>query len=403
MKDEIKIGVLKETKTPPDKRVAITPLQAHEINNKYSNVQVYVQSSDIRCYSDAEYEVLGVKVTDSVEFCDILIGVKEVKEELLVPNKTYFFFSHTAKKQLYNKILLKEILNRNITLVDYEYLVDDNGNRIIAFSKWAGIIGCYNAFIAYGKKTNSYSLKPASQMSGINGLFRELDKVKLPPLKIVITGHGKAGMGAAEILDYMNIPKVSSQNFLTEQYDHPVYTILDPTKYVIRNDRKPFTLKDFFRHPKTFSSNFKKYSDVSDILIACHFWDPNSPVLFTPDDMLNKDFKISVIADVTCDINGSIPSTVRPATIREPLYGYNPFLKKEVDVSDPSAVTVMAVDNLPGELPRDTSNDFGSILLKQIIPLLISGRKNRVISDATIASNGFLTEKFSYLKDFVNN
>ena len=402
MNKTIKIGVLKETKSPPDKRVAVTPTQAKKLIKRHPELEIYVQSSDIRCFDDSEYIEAGVKVVDDVSFCDVLIGVKEVSRDKLIEGKTYFFFSHTAKEQAYNRDLLRDILKKNITLIDYEYLVNDNNKRLIAFSRWAGIIGCYNGLAAFGKRNNSFELKSADKLDGIMGMFSELDKIDLPPIKIAVTGHGRAGKGAVEVLNYLMIEKVSPSNFVHEEYDHPVYTVLEPKRYVKRADAQPFTLEDFFSNPKEFKSNFFKYAKVADFFVACHFWHPDSPAMFTREEMQSDDFNISVVADITCDIRGSIPSTIRPSTISEPFYGYDPVTDSETDYSNPDAVTVMAVDNLPGELPRDASEEFSGRLADKILPLLVLDRNSGVLTRATITENGSLTDKFSYLENFVN-
>jgi saccharopine dehydrogenase (NAD+, L-lysine forming) len=402
MKSILKIGILRESKTPPDRRVALSPVHVKRILENNSNVEVYVQSSEIRCFSDDEYRELGISVVDDVGFCNILIGVKEVAVSKLLADKKYFFFSHTTKEQPYNRSLLREVLQKNITLIDYELLTNDAGKRLIAFSRWAGIIGCYNGLIAFGKKYNLFNLKPAVHLKSILDMFAELDKVELPPIKIAVTGHGRAGRGAIEILNYMNVAKVSAEKFISLDYEYPVFAVLDPGKYVKRYDEKAFTLDDFFSEPEVFESAFKKYADVTDLLVACHYWDPASPKLFSRDDVLSDDFKISVIADVTCDIDGSIPTTIRSSTISEPLYGYCPVVRKEVDAFAHGAITIMAVDNLPGELPRDASEDFGETFYQEILPFILNDDGGKVLNRATIALNGLLTERYDYLEKYVN-
>ena len=404
MNAPVKIGVLRETKNPPDKRVAVTPEEGKKILELYPNVDLYIQSSSNRCYSDDEYKSLGLTVVDNIEHCDILIGVKEVAIDKLIADKKYLFFSHTTKEQPYNRNLLKEILKKNITLVDYEHLTNESHIRIIAFSRWAGIIGSYNGLKALGEKLNIYNLKPASQLRHIYEMFDELNaaKSKMPPLKLLITGRGRAGTGATEILNYLELPEVSPDNFLKKNYDHPVFTVVDPHNYVERTDGKKFTLQHFFDNPAMYKSVFKKYTKVTDLLISCHFWDPHSPVLITREDMQAKDFKIATIADVTCDIKGSIPSTIRPSTIEKPIYGYNPFTDMETNPFDENSVTVMAVDNLPSELPRDSSADFSKTLVEKIFPSLVKEDEHNIIKRATIATKGKLTKAYSYLNDYVS-
>jgi saccharopine dehydrogenase (NAD+, L-lysine forming) len=398
----IKLGILRETKTPPDKRVAITPNECKRIAKKYPHIQIYVQKSNIRCFSDDEYRnIPGLTLTDNLEDCDVLIGVKEAKIDTLLPNKTYFFFSHTTKQQPYNKKLLQTILEKNITLVDYEHLTNNDSVRIIAFSRWAGIIGCYNGLKALGEKLNQFNLKPAYILNDREKVHQELDKITLPPIKILITGNGRASNGALEILDYMGIKRVSHEDYLNCKYDEPVYCQLAPKYYVERSDGEQFNLQHFIDNPKMYKSIFKPYTEVTDMLVTCHYWDPNSPVLFTNNHMKDDAFKIMTIADITCDIKGSIPSTLRPSTIEQPVYGYLPHMDKETDPHEIDAVMIMAVDNLPGELPKDASTDFSNTLFEDIIPSLLEGDSKNIIHKATIAKDGKLTERYSYLKDYV--
>ncbi len=402
MKKNLKVGILKETKTPPDRRVAVAPEQAIELLNKFPNVDLYFQPSDLRCYSDDEYKALGLSLKQDLSDCDILIGVKEVKVDALIANKKYLFFSHTAKEQSYNRPLLQEVLKKNITLVDYEYLTDEKNIRLVAFGHWAGIVGAYNGLIGFGKRTGLFSLKSAHDCHDMKEMFSEVEKVKLPPVKILITGGGRVAHGAMETLGSLNIKKVTPDEFLNKTFDETVYCQIDPWDYVKRKDGEKFNLQNFFYFPDEFESTFLPYTKVTDIFIACHFWDEKSPVFMTNDDMKANDFKMQVIADVSCDIAGPIPSTIRPSTIAEPFYGYNPQLGKEAEPFDKNNITVMAVDNLPGELPRDSSVDFGKGLIEKVYPSLFGDDKNEIIKRATIAKDGKLTEKFAYLQDFVD-
>ena len=402
MNQTISIGILKETKTPPDRRVAVTPEEGIQILKLFPKVKLFIQSSNSRCFSDGEYKEHELNVVDDITHCDILIGVKEVKIETLIPDKTYLFFSHTTKQQPYNKNLLKEILKKNITLIDYEHLTHDSSVRLIAFSQWAGVIGCYNGIKTLGEKLNIFKLRPAYSLRHIYEMFDELNTIKLPPLKILVTGQGRAGTGAVEILTSLGISEVTPNDFLKKSYSHPVFSILNTHKYVNRIDNKEMTLKHFYNNPTLYKSVFAPYTKVTDLLITCHFWDPKSPALMTKKDMQADDFKISVIADVTCDIKGSIPSTIRPSTIEDPIYGYDPFTGKETTPFKKGSVTVMAVDNLPCELPRDASADFSKKLVEKILPSLLKEDNQNIINRATITKAGKLTEKYSYLKDYVS-
>ncbi|GIL24177.1 MAG: alanine dehydrogenase [Bacteroidota bacterium] len=399
----IKIGLIREGKNPPDKRVPFTPLQAEEIEQRFPQVKVVCQQSPIRCFADAEYESLGIAVQPKLEDCDILMGIKEVPVDMLIPNKTYLFFSHTIKKQPYNRKLLQAILQKNIRLIDYEALKDIQGNRLVAFGRFAGIVGAYNGLWAFGKRFNLFELRRAFDCFDINDLKLELRKVKLPPVKIVLTGAGRVGKGAMETLDTAGIRKVNAIDFLTKTYAEPVYTQLSSADYHERKEGGHFNRDEFHREPERYRSTFNRFLKVTDILMAGAFWNPKAPVLFTKQEMLAPDFNIKIIADITCDINGSIPSTIRPSSIADPLYDYDPHSNSDSPAfRHKDFVTVMAVDNLPCELPRSASEEFGRDLIDRILKPLLFEDPEGIIRRGTIAENGKLTKEFSYLQDYVN-
>ena len=402
MKKNIKVGILKETKTPPDRRVAVAPNQAIELLNKFPNVDLFFQPSEIRCYSDDEYKALGLNLKQDLSDCDILIGVKEVKIDNLIENKKYLFFSHTAKEQPHNRLLLQAVLKKNITLIDYEYLTDEKNIRLVAFGHWAGLVGAYNGLIGFGKRTGLFSLKPANDCHDLKEMFSQVEKIKLPPVKILITGGGRVAHGAMETLAPLNLKKVTPDEFLNKTFDEAVFCQINPWDYAKRKDGEKFDLQNFFYFPDEYESTFLPYTKVTDVFIACHFWDERSPVFMTKDDMKADDFKMQVIADVSCDVAGPIPSTIRPSTIAEPFYGYNAQFEKEAEPFDKKNITVMAVDNLPGELPRDSSVDFGKGLIEKVYPSLFGDDNDEIIKRATIAKDGKLTEKFAYLQNYVD-
>ncbi len=397
----IKVGVLKETKTPPDRRVAITPLIGAELIKRFPGLDLQIQKSEIRCFKDEEYREAGLHLVDVVSDAEILIGVKEVDVPALIPEKTYLFFSHTAKKQPYNRILLQKVVEKNITLIDYEYLTDKNHIRLVAFGRWAGIVGAYNGLRAWGERTGDFHLRPAHEWHDMDEMLAGLKPVKLPAIKILITGGGRVAHGAMETLSALNLKEVSAGDFLNKEYNEAVICRIDPDKYVKHKDGKAFDLQYFFDHPAEYESTFYPFTKATDLFIACHFWDPDSPVFMTAEDMKEPDFKMQVIADVSCDIDGPIPSTLKASTIAEPFYGYDPETGKEADAFDPGNITIMAVDNLPGELPRNASEDFGKALLDNVFPSLFGEDMDGIIERATIARNGKLTPLFSYLQDYL--
>ncbi len=399
--ETIKIGIIREGKNPPDKRVPFSPLQVVEIEQRYPHVKVVVQESKIRSFSDEEYREIGIEVVSDVTDCDILMGIKEVPIVELIPKKTYLFFSHTTKKQPYNKTLLQEILERKIRLVDYEALKDKLNNRLVAFGRFAGIVGAYNGLLTYGKRFSLFGLRKASECFDINDLKIELRKVQLPAIKIILTGGGRVAKGAMETLDSAGIRKVNAKDFLSKSFEEAVYVQLGSADYHVRKGGGTFNRDEFHNQPELYDSNFLPFAQAADLLIAGAFWNPKAPKLFVREDMQQSSFRLKVIADVTCDIDGSIPSTKRPSTIVDPIYDYDPHADKVREpLSDPSYVTVMAVDNLPCELPRSASEEFGRDLIDKIIPALVISDKDGVIKRASITKSGKLTEGFLYLSDY---
>ncbi len=400
---KVKIGILKEGKIPIDRRVPIIPSQAQEINERFDNATVLVQKSDIRCFKDSDYKGCDIPIKDDVSDCDILLGVKEVPIENLVEGKTYLFFSHTTKEQPYNRDLLRAILDKKITLIDYEQLTDSNNSRIVAFGRYAGIVGAYNGILTYGKRYNLFNMRPAHECFDLEDLKTEYKKVDLPKIKIALTGGGRVARGAMEVLNGMRIRKVTPADYLNKLFDEPVYTQLNSRDYNKSKKGSDFSTREFYSSPELFESDFGKYAAVTDLLIAGAFWDPAAPVLFKRQDALASDFKVRVIADITCDIEGSIPSTKKPSTIEDPIYDYNPSEDSvEPALKDEANITVMAVDNLPCELPRDASTDFGKELLNNVLPNLLGNDSEKVIERAMITKDGNLTDKFSYLQNYVD-
>lgn len=399
----MKIALIKEGKNPPDKRVAFTPEQVLEIHRTYKNIEIFVESSDVRCYEDGEYAALGIQVLKNVSSCDVFFGIKEVPIQQLIPGKTYFFFSHTIKKQAYNRNLLQAVIDKNIKLLDYEALKNESGERIAAFGRWAGIVGAYNALWTYGQKTDLYLIKRAFECFDRQELKLELGKVKLPPIKIVVTGTGRVGKGVMEVLDFVGIRQIEPHDFLFNYYEEPVFTILSSAHFNRRKTDGGYDKSEFYIHPEKYESHFLKYAEVSDILITGAYWDNRAPCLFKDSDIKKEDFNISVIADITCDIKGSIPTTLRAGKVNDPVYDIDRESFEELPAFGKQfSISVMAIDNLPTELPRDASKDFGEQLINNIIPELLKTSSD-ILDGATIAQEGDLTLKFLYLTDFLTD
>tara|TARA_B100001142_G_scaffold327371_1_gene384846 strand:- start:2560 stop:3753 length:1194 start_codon:yes stop_codon:yes gene_type:complete len=397
----MKIGILKEGKNPPDKRVPFSPKQCSHILESYPGISIFIQPSDNRCFSDLEYLECGVTLEEDLSNCDVLMGIKEVPIDMLIKEKIFLFFSHTIKKQPYNKKLLQNIIKNRIQLIDYETLLDVNGKRVIGFGRYAGIVGCYNTFLAYGKKTKKYHLEFANLLKDKTYLERELSKVVLPDnLKIILTGTGRVSSGAVEVLELLGVKNISKKDFLNKEFNYPTYVQLTPMDYNDRIDGYSSSKKDFYTSPHQYQSSILKYALCADILITGHYFAPNSPVILSRSDFRHELFKIKVVGDISCDINGPIGCTLRPSTINNPIYGYNPVNELEDDYTRDNIIAVMAVDNLPCSLPKDASVDFGQVFISKVLDQLhLNGS---MISKATIAIDGSLTDKFSYLSDYIS-
>ncbi|PCH52661.1 MAG: alanine dehydrogenase [Flavobacteriaceae bacterium] len=398
----MKIGIIKERKNPPDRRVVLSPKKCKKLLKEYPHLEIKVESSENRFFTDEDYNNEGITVVNDVSDCDVLLGVKEVPIANLIPNKKYFFFSHTIKKQAYNRGLIKAILYNNIEFFDHETIVNENGVRLVAFGRYAGIVGAYNGFRAFGLKFKLFKLHKAETLHDQLMLIHELQKLKLPPIKVVLTGKGRVSNGAKEMLDGMGIKEVSVKNFLNLTFEEPVYVQISVLDYNRRKDGRKINQQDFIKNPREYESDFIRFAKVANMYIACHFYSVGSPYIFTREDAKSPDFNIKVVADISCDIDGPVASTIRPSTIAKPIYGYNPITENEIDFSDENAIAVMAVDNLPCELPKDASEGFGKSFAKHIIPAFFNNDKEGVLKRAKMTKNGKLTERFSYLQDFVD-
>ena len=386
---------------PPDRRAPLSPPQAAFAVRNFP-VQLLVQPSGHRCFSDEEYRRLGLSLTEELDPCQVLLGLKEVPEELLIPGKTYCMFSHTIKKQPYNRDLLRAILKKKIRLIDYEAITDDRGRRVIAFGRFAGMVGAHNALYTYGRRTGLFSLPrlfDCHDYAEAVSIYRQLD---LPPVRIVLTGTGRVGAGAAQVLRDMGIRQINPSDYLSRSFDEPIFTQLRTRDYVVRRDGAPFTAEDYHREPGEFTSVFAPFYRSSDIMINGIYWDSRAPAFFSREEMRHPDYRISVIADVTCDIApvSSIPATLRPTTIEDPVFGYDPESGTETEPHREGCIDMMTIDNLPSELPRDASESFGKQFIQHVLSEFLKADSD-MLKRATVATDGQLGPHFGYLRDYV--
>lgn len=399
----MRFGIVKERKIPIDRRVVFTPEELVRLQNEHPEAVIRVESSEIRVFNDDAYRNLGVEIATDISDCDVFFGVKEIPVDYLIPNKKYFFFSHTIKKQVHNLKLLQAILDKNIELYDHETIVDSDNRRLIGFGRYAGIVGAYNGFRAFGLKYDLFNIPKAEMLQTKEDLIGKLKRQILPNIKIVLTGHGKVGMGAKEILDGMKLKQVSPDDFLNKIYSQPVFTQIDVLDYNKRIDGTTAEKnEDFYNNPEVFTSDFERFTKVADIFIAGHFHGNGAPDILTQEMLQAVNCKIKVVADISCDVDGPIACTLKASSIAEPFYGYMPSENKEVSYTHPGSIMVMAVDNLPCELPRDASEGFGEMFMEHVIPAFFNNDKDGILQRAKITENGKLTPRFAYLQDYVD-
>lgn len=399
----MRIGIIREGKVPPDERVPFTPRQCKQLKETYPFLDIIVQPSKIRAYRDKSYMKHDITLQEDLSDCDVLMGVKEVNIEDLIPHKKYFFFSHTYKMQPYNRPLLQAILDKHIQLIDYELLTDKTKQRLVAFGYYAGIVGAYNGLRGWGEKCESFSLKPANACHDMVELEEQLKIIRFKkPIKILITGHGRVASGAVEILKLSGIDKVSVEDYLNKEFDKTVYAQAHVDHYNKRSDDGGFDHDEFYSNPSLYASDFLKFTQKTNLYIACHYWDSRAPYLFTKEDAKANNFMIKMIADISCDIDGPVASTLRPSTIASPFYGYDPMNEKECDFYEINSIGVMAIDNLPCELPRDASDYFGAELIKSVMPKLLGDDPDQIIQRASETDlSGNLMPSFKYLEDYL--
>ena len=398
------IGIIRESRND-ENRTPLVPEHIKKYKESNPNINFIIQPSNSRCFSDEEYELCGAKINENLNECSIIFGVKEIDPNILINNRTYLFFSHTFKinKQQKNiekhkKDLLLSILNKKITLIDYENIRGKNGTRCLGFGRFAGIVGCYNTLNLLLRVLGKQSLASAYKINDYERLVLNLKNLYFPKTKILVTGDGRVAKGVIELLNQTNIKAVSKKDFLEKKFDQPIFCNLETKDYVTNNSSTNFNLEHFINNPQDYSSSALQYLKETNILISAHYWDPSSPKIFESEDL--KDLQnLKIVGDITCDINGSVPTTIRSTTIEEPNYWIERYTLKEIDENN-DGIAVMAVDNLPSELPRDSSTEFSEGIIKEVLPFLLKEDDGRILN-GTITTDGSFLEKYNYLNDYI--
>ena len=398
------IGIIRESRND-ENRTPLVPEHIKKYKESNPNINFIIQPSNSRCFSDEEYELCGAKINENLNECSIIFGVKEIDPNILINNRTYLFFSHTFKinKQQKNiekhkKDLLLSILNKKITLIDYENIRGKNGTRCLGFGRFAGIVGCYNTLNLLLRVLGKQSLASAYKIDDYERLVLNLKNLYFPKTKILVTGDGRVAKGVIELLNQTNIKAVSKKDFLEKKFDQPIFCNLETKDYVTNNSSTNFNLEHFINNPQDYSSSALQYLKETNILISAHYWDPSSPKIFESEDLKNLQ-NLNIVGDITCDINGSVPTTIRSTTIEEPNYWIERYTLKEIDENN-DGIAVMAVDNLPSELPRDSSTEFSEGIINEVLPFLLKEDDGRILN-GTITTDGSFLEKYNYLNDYI--
>ena len=412
MKSKINcIGIIRESRHD-EARAPLSPEQINLLTKKYPKIKFIVQPSKLRSFQDINYKKNGAHISEDLNECDLILGIKEIDPKFLLEKKTYIFFSHTFKlnkETLKNaqgtpgmdkKKLLKKIIDYRIKLIDYENLRSKVGARYLGFGRFAGVVGCYNTLNLFLKNHSIQKLERAYEINDYVNLKKILNKVVFPKFKLLVTGDGRVANGVLEVLKETNIKKINKYDFLNNEFEYPVFCNLKTKDYISHKNKKSFDLHHFIKYPNEYSSISIPYLKKTDVFISAHYWDPSSPKIFEKNDLENL-LNLKVIGDITCDIDGSVPTTIRSSTIKKPNYYLDRKFFKE-SKKNKNNISVMAVDNLPSELPKDSSIEFGENIINHLLPYLIDRDDGRVLN-ATITENGYFLKKYNYLNDYLNS
>ncbi len=432
-----KIGIRYEDKYKLERRVALIPQHIKELIDSIG-LKFEIQTSEKRIFSDKEFEQVGAQIVDSLENSSIIMGVKEMPIDFFEATKTYIFFSHVIKGQEYNMPMLKKMMELKCNLIDYEKVADEKGRRIIFFGKYAGLAGMINSLWSLGqrlkikgydtpflriKQSYTYnSLEEAKE--DIRKTGQEIKENGLPkeicPLTIGFTGYGNVSKGAQEITNLLPTIEISPEELLeidnqTVISSNLIYNVVFEEKDISKHKTNPeqFELQHYYNHPEEYINDFEKYVPNLSVLMNCMYWDDKYPRIISKNfiSKLNREgkLKLEVIGDVTCDPDGSIELTHMGTHIEDPVFVYSPVTGKPTMGFDGEGILIMAVDILPSELPRESSEEFSNAL-KPFMEAIATADYNMstellnlpdAIKKALILHKGELTEQYKYIEKFL--
>jgi saccharopine dehydrogenase (NAD+, L-lysine-forming) len=432
------IGIRREDKSRWERRVPVTPEDARKLGEKH-DIEVWVQPSPIRVFSEEEFTQAGAIVQEDLSPCPVIFAVKEMPLDFFEPGKTYVFFAHVIKGQPYNMPMLKKMLDLGCNLIDYEKVTDEKGRRLIFFGRHAGIAGMIDTLWALGQRLDWEGIPNPFTQLGHTYEYKDLaeakeavskmgEKIKtggLPeavtPLICGIAGYGNVARGVWEVLDLLPIVEIEPEDVapLVEGSDYAanvIYKVVFKEEHTVEpiSPDHQFELQDFYDHPEKYRGKFESYVPYLTLIVNCVYWEEKYPRLVTKEFLKQlyseqKQPRLRVIGDISCDIEGAIECTVRSTEPDEPVFVYNPFTGEATDGYEGEGPVVMAVDILPSELPRDASVDFSAVL-REFIPAIAKAdfsapfeqlELSPEIKRAVIAYHGELTPDYCYIEEFL--
>ena len=431
------LGMRREDKNRWERRVPLVPKHVQELKKRHG-IETLIQPSKIRVFSEKEYRDVGARVQDDLSPCSVVFAVKEIPVEFFERGKTYVFFSHTIKGQEHNMPMLKEMMDLGCTLIDYERIVDKSGKRLVFFGRFAGLAGMVDTLWTFGQR-----LKWEHIDSPFNGIkqtihYKDLEDIKkhlaavgkniktkglpksLTPLIVGFAGYGNVSTGAQEILDVLPVKEIKPEE-IKSIYKNPSNKVI--YKVVFKEEHmaepvprsKKFDLQDYYAHPENYRPTFEHYIPYLSILMNCIYWSAKYPRLITKEylkkSFKNKEnFRLKVIGDISVDIKGAIEFTEKTTSPDKPVFVYNPSTDTIKDGYGGDGVVVMAVDNLPCELPRESSQSFSETLLHFVPDVMKADFTAKdfdklalpfEIKNAVILYKGRLTPNYNYINKYL--
>ena len=419
----LKTILRKEHKNKWERRVALTPDAVSELNQ--AGFLIAIEPSEFRVFDDESYVSCGSESSLNLADYELILGIKEPPVDSIQKHQTHLCFSHTIKGQDYNMPLLQKFIDQKATLIDYELMMNESGIRTIAFGRYAGIGGAIDTLWLYGQMLaeqgiNSVlsEMKQTWEYQSLANAQRLIEPIDInqdkKPLRVVILGNGKVGMGAAEVCRWLNLPEISAQDISEGHYDdeHHWFSVLDVTEMYGRIEDGGFDRDEYTKEGKTlYRSRFKELLTHCDVVLQSSFWTDHYPRHMDADDFRkNADILPAILGDISCDIDGSFVCTKKITDIENPVYRYHPETEEITDGLEGEGMAVMAIDNLPCELPADASSHFSNVLSVHLPALMQLDFDNdfeslpliEELKNAVIVYRGELTPNFQYLKRYLS-